>query len=70
MMLFKDVSLDSSSGFFWLFIASTVLNLLVQNSPASAFSLSEILQPVLELLSSSQQQLGNEERSVQRELSE
>lgn len=70
MMLFKDVSLDSSSGFFWLFTASTVLNLLVQNSPASAFSLSEILQPVLELLSSSQQQLGNEERSVQRELSE
>lgn len=70
MMLFKDVSLDSSSGFFWLFTASTVLNLLVQNSPASAFSLSEILQPVLELLSSSQQQLGNEEHSVQRELSE
>ena len=70
MMLFKDVSLKSSSGFYWLFTASAVLNLLVQNSPASAFSLSEILQPTLELLSSSQQQLENYERSVQRELSE
>lgn len=62
MMLFKNVSLNSSSGFYWLYTAFAFLNLLVQNTPASAFSLSEILQPTFELLSSSQQQLGNEER--------
>ena len=69
VMLFKDLSLDSFSVFYWVFSASALLSLLVQTSPASAFGLSEMPQPTLELLRSSQQQLGNEERGVQRQLS-
>lgn len=68
-MLFKGISLNSSSGFYWLFTAAAALNLWVQNLAASAFGLSEILQPTFGLLGSSRQQLGNKERSVQREMS-